>query len=211
MKTDDLIRVLASDVQPSQPLSLRLGAGLVPALVLAAVALWLTLGFRGDLPSAVRDPLSAMRWVLSLALGAGGVGLALVLARPEGRPLARVWPVGAVALVGLALWGWALLATPPEARQMALVGKTMTACLVTIPILSILPVAAIMATLRHGATTAPRLAGAAAGLGGGGLAAAIYALHCTEDSPLFYVTWYGLAILGVTLVSALLGQRLLRW
>ena len=44
-------------------------------------------------------------------------------------------------------------------------------------------------TLCRGGTTAPALAGLVAGLAGSGLAAAIYAVHCTEDSPLFYVTW----------------------
>jgi hypothetical protein len=50
-----------------------------------------------------------------------------------------------------------------------------------------------------------------AGLAGSALSAAVYALHCTEDSPLFYVTWYGLAIAGVTLVSTLIAARSLRW
>ncbi len=94
---------------------------------------------------------------------------------------------------------------------MAVVGKTMLTCLTMIPLLSILPVTAILLTLRQGATTAPRLASAVAGLAGSGAAAAIYATHCIEDSPLFYVTWYGLAILGVTAVSAAIGSRLLRW
>jgi hypothetical protein len=211
MKTDDLIRILASDLQPSRPLSVQLAAGLVPALAVAAAAVWLVLGFRDDLLAAVMNPLSAMRWVLGLGLGAGGIGLALVLARPEGRAQARFWPLILCALAALALLGWAFVTTPPEGRQMALVGKTMVTCLVTIPLLSILPVAAILAVLRQGATTAPAMAGAVAGLGGGGLAAAVYAMHCTEDSPLFYVTWYGLAILAVTVVSTLLGMRLLRW
>ena len=94
---------------------------------------------------------------------------------------------------------------------MALVGKTMVTCLVMIPLLSVLPVAAIMVALRKGATTTPALAGFAAGLGGGGLTAMAYAMHCIEDSPLFYVTWYGLAIGGVTAASTLIGARVLRW
>nr|MCU0911860.1 DUF1109 domain-containing protein [Paracoccaceae bacterium] len=61
------------------------------------------------------------------------------------------------------------------------------------------------------ATTAPALAGLAAGIGGSGLSATLYALHCTEDSPLFYVTWYGLAMAGVTVASTLIGARVLRW
>ena len=94
---------------------------------------------------------------------------------------------------------------------MALVGKTMATCLVMIPLLSVLPVAAILIGLRKGATTSPALAGFAAGLGGSGFAAMAYAMHCIEDSPLFYVTWYGLAIGGVTVVSTLIGARVLRW
>jgi hypothetical protein len=50
-----------------------------------------------------------------------------------------------------------------------------------------------------------------AGLAGGGLGAAVYALHCIEDNPMFFVTWYGVAIAGVTVVSALIGSRILRW
>jgi hypothetical protein len=94
---------------------------------------------------------------------------------------------------------------------MATVGKTMTTCLVTIPLLSILPVGSLLIMLRQGATTGPAKAGFVAGLAGAGFSAAVYALHCTEDSPLFYVTWYGLAIMGVASVSALIGARSLRW
>ena len=116
-----------------------------------------------------------------------------------------------MAAAALALLGWAYVTTPADGLEMAVVGKTLTTCLVTIPLLSILPVTAIMWALRQGATTARVLAGFVAGLGGAGLSAAIYALHCTEDSPLFYVPWYGLGIAGVTLVSTVIGSRLLRW
>ena len=40
----------------------------------------------------------------------------------------------------------------------------------------------------------PSLAGAVAGLAAGGVAATLYAAHCTDDSPLFVATWYTLAI-----------------
>jgi hypothetical protein len=50
-----------------------------------------------------------------------------------------------------------------------------------------------------------------AGLIAGGLAAALYATHCTDDSPLFVATWYSIAIGAVAVLGALLGRRLLRW
>lgn len=211
MNTDDLIRALAADTLHRPAPQAMLLRWLLPSLGLAVLAVWLGLGFRVDLAAALVNPVSVARMVLTALLGLVAIRLALVLARPEGAGLARLWPLGAVAAAALVLLVWAYVTTPGDARQMAVVGKTMTTCLVVIPLLSVLPVAVLHGVLRQGATTAPRRAGFVAGLAGGGLSAAIYALHCTEDSPLFWVTWYGLAILGVALVSGLIGARSLRW
>lgn len=211
MKTDDLIAALAADNQTEPPVRLLLWPALALALVMAVLVVRVTLGFRDDLLASLLDPVSVMRFVLTAALGILGLRLALILARPEGRGLARLWPVALPAAVALGLFAWAYVVTPAGGRQMALVGKTMTTCLVMIPLLSVLPVTAILVSLRKGATTSPALAGFAAGLCGGGFAAMAYAMHCTEDSPLFYVTWYGVAICGVTLVSTMIARRFLRW
>lgn len=211
MKTDALIRALAADKQIERPVGGLLLARLFFAIAIAVVALGLILGYRDDLLPSLGSPLSVMRFALTAALGVIGLRIALLLARPEGRGLTRLWPLAAVPAMALCLVIWAYFATPEEGRQMALVGKTMVNCLITIPVLSILPVAAIISSLRGGATTVPALAGFVAGASGGGFGAMVYALHCTEDSPLFYLTWYGLAILGVTLVSTLVGARTLRW
>ncbi|MCX7286698.1 MAG: DUF1109 domain-containing protein, partial [Rhodobacterales bacterium] len=211
MKTDDLIRALAADSGARRPLRATLFIGLIPSLLTALAAVWLTIGFRADLATAMVTPVSVIRIVLTGCLGLVAMRLALLLARPEGSDTARLWPLGAVGAVALGLLAWTYATTPPEARLMAITGKTMVYCLTIIPLLSILPVASVLYALRQGATTAPARAGFAAGLAGSGLSAAIYALHCTEDNPLFYVTWYGLAIMGVTLVSTLIGARTLRW
>ncbi|RGP36594.1 NrsF family protein [Pseudotabrizicola alkalilacus] len=211
MKTDELIRLLAADTLRQPALQRTLMLALLPALALAVLTLWFGLGFRADLLTALATPVSVARILLAGALGIAATRLALLLARPEGPQTARLWPLGAVAVAALGVLLWAFVTTPSDARQMATVGKTMATCLVTIPLLSILPVAALHYILQRGAVTAPLRAGFVAGLAGSGLAAAIYALHCTEDSPLFYVTWYGLAIMGVALVSAVIGARSLRW
>jgi hypothetical protein len=202
---------LAADTVAPRPVLTTLLLGLVPSLLIALLAVWQMLGFRTDLGSAIQTPVSVMRIVLTGVLGLAAMRLALLLARPEGSGRARLWPLGAVCLVALGLFAWAYGTTPAEARLMGLTGKTMVSCLTIIPLLSILPVASVLYALRQGATTAPARAGFVAGLAGSGLSAAIYALHCTEDSPLFYVTWYGLAIMGVTLVSGAIGARVLRW
>lgn len=211
MRTETLIRALAADTQPAPPPARMLAIGLPVALGLALAGLWLVLGLREDLAAALAVPQSALRLVLSGALALIGLRMVLTLARPEGRLLVRLLPLAAVGVAAAGLLTWAWLVTPPDARQMALMGKTVVTCLVTIPILSILPVAVALTALRRSATTAPALAGFAAGLCGSAAAAGIYALHCTEDNPLFYITWYGLAMLGVTAMATLIGARLLRW
>lgn len=211
MKTDDLIRTLAADTvrQPALRSILVLGMGF--SLAIAVLAVWLALGFRADLSTALMTPVSVARFLLTGLLGIAATRLVLVLARPEGAQSARLWPLAAVAGAALGLLVWAYFTTPQDARQMATVGKTMTTCLVAIPLLSVLPVATLHYVLRQGATTATFRAGFVAGLAGSGLSAVVYALYCTEDSPLFYVTWYGLAIMGVTLVSSVVAARSLRW
>ena len=71
--------------------------------------------------------------------------------------------------------------------------------------------AAALLGLRHGAPTRPALAGAIAGLLSAGLAATLYASHCTDNSPLFVATWYTIAAALVSAVGALAGPRVLRF
>jgi hypothetical protein len=211
MKTDDLIRVLSADAPAAPPMRRTLALGLPIAAGLALAGLWASLGLRDDILGMLRQPLPAMRIVLTGALFLAALGPMLELGRPEGRSSARLWPIAVIPIAAGSLFLWAWMQAPPGQRLAAVTGETVTACLITIPLLSTLPVGVILWTLRRGATTAPRLAGALAGLAGSGLAAAIYALHCTENSPLFYVTWYSMGIVIVTLVSAAIGRRYLRW
>jgi hypothetical protein len=44
-----------------------------------------------------------------------------------------------------------------------------------------------------------------------GLAATLYASHCTDDSPLFVATWYTVATALVRGIGALAGAKLLRY
>jgi hypothetical protein len=92
-----------------------------------------------------------------------------------------------------------------------MIGTNSLACLASIPLIGLGPLAIFLATLRHGAPTRPRLAGAVAGVLAGGLSATFYAAHCTDDSPLFVALWYSIAICGLALAGALLAPRAARW
>jgi hypothetical protein len=92
-----------------------------------------------------------------------------------------------------------------------MIGKNSWMCMTAIPVLSLPILAGALIGLRHGAPARPAVAGAVAGLLSAGLAATLYASHCTDDSPLFVATWYTLATALVTAVGALAGSKLLKW
>jgi hypothetical protein len=211
MKTEDLIRAMAADTTRQAGTERVVALGLPLALIAAASLLWLALGFRGDLAQTMEKPLQALRLMLALALAWAGLGMVLGLARPTGAARRSVALLAGVAVVAVLLWLQIWYTTPGDSVVSALLGNTLAVCLIAIPTLSILPALCLFAAVRAGATTRPGLAGAGIGLAAGGFAAAIYSLHCTEDNPLFYVTWYGLGIAAVTLGCSLAGQRLLRW
>jgi hypothetical protein len=92
-----------------------------------------------------------------------------------------------------------------------MLGTNAVVCLVAIPLLSIVPLAAILYVMRNGAPTSARRAGAAAGCLAAAVGAAAYAIHCPDDSPLFVAVWYSLAFLLVLMAGAAAGARVLRW
>jgi hypothetical protein len=92
-----------------------------------------------------------------------------------------------------------------------LVGKNSWTCLTAIPLMSLPILAGALIGLRHGAPARPAIAGAIAGLLSAGLAATLYASHCTDDSPLFVAAWYTIATALVAAIGALAGAKLLRY
>jgi hypothetical protein len=92
-----------------------------------------------------------------------------------------------------------------------LIGSNSRICMTAIPLMSLPLLGAALIGLRHGAPSRPALTGAVAGLLSAGLAATLYAAHCTDDSPLFVTTWYTIATALVTAIGALVGSRVLRF
>ena len=211
MRTDDLIRTLAADARPVQHLGPMFVVATAGMLALTAGAFLWVIGLRPDLAAASVGLPTLWKWVLPGVVALVALPLALRLARPEAQTEGTAWlfllPLAAAA----ALVAVSLAQLPAADWPSALLGQTWAACLISIPALSLLPLIATLSVLRRGATTAPRLAGALAGLGCGGAAAAVYSLHCIEDSPVFFVTWYGLGIVVVGLIGAAVGGRMLRW
>ena len=209
--TEDLITRLAAATAPKAFNPLRLAALVLLAVVLP-VALFLTVaGTRPELDLAWSNPIVPFKTFLPLTLCALALTLALRLTRPEAQPgTLPLWflvPAG----IAVALWVGAFITRAPDQRFAEVGLVSLAECLVIIPLLSIIPAATALRLLRRGASTSPTLTGALAGLAVGSGAASGYSLFCTRDNPLFFVTWYAVAIAIVTVISALAGRRLLRW
>ncbi len=211
MKTDDLIRALAEDAPAESGAARKRALRLLAAsTIVTAILLVLVFSLRTDLAGAGAWPTLRKLAVTLLLLAAGARG-ATILMRPDARVRdALIWlaaPVAAIVTfigIDIALNGGANLG----ARVM---GSTALECLVSVTLLSLTPLAVFLYGLREGATTRPNIAGALAGVAAGGLAASLYVLHCTDDSPLFVGVWYGLAIVLVGAAGWFAGRRVLQW
>jgi hypothetical protein len=100
---------------------------------------------------------------------------------------------------------------PRSERMPTWLGSTWRTCAFSVAALSIPALALALLALRRLAPTRPAIAGLAAGLLSGGLAATAYGLHCPETSAAFVATWYLLGVLGSGLLGAFAGVRVLRW
>jgi hypothetical protein len=210
MRTDDLIAALSRDPAPIIPpvdkLLLRSFAITVP---LSLLVMLMTLGMRDDALEALAEGWFAWKLAVVAVFAIAGWSLTRAMAGP-GRT---------VSLIGLGLAALALVAGDvadivtmgaadwPE----RLFGDNWVQCLVSIPLLSLVPLAGTIYALRESAPTRPALAGAAAGLLAGAVGAFLYGLHCTDDSPLFINAWYMAAMGLMALAGAAVGRIALKW
>jgi hypothetical protein len=212
MDTDRLIQILAADnASRARPVSTALMMALLVALPVAAAMLLVTIGFRPDFMTAMRNPFFDLKFLVTLALAIPAIVISLHLSRPEAVLGRWIW----LLLLSPFILVIAILAemmVPQRTSMMArLMGRNSMLCLSAVPVLSMPILAATLLALRHGAPAQPALAGALAGLLSAGLAATLYAAHCVDDSPLFVATWYTLATALVTAIGALVGSRLLKY
>jgi hypothetical protein len=211
VKTEHLVQALVADqARGDRSLGRLLAVALLAGGVISLVLFLATLGPRPDLVPA----LSTWRFDLKVALVAAALGVAFVLCRALGRPVPAARPgryllaLAAIAVLAVAI---ELAVAPMDTWGRRLVGSNSLICLTAVPAFSLAPLVAVLAMLRSAAPSSPALAGAAAGLVAATAGALLYAFHCFDDSPLFVVTWYGLAMAVVTTIGWLAGRKLLRW
>jgi hypothetical protein len=212
METDQLIRTLAADnAHRARPVGFMLALALLAAAPVSAAMFFAELGVRPDVMTAMRNPFFDLKFAVTLALAISAIAVSLHLSRPETSLRGFGWML--LIPAGLLVAGISGEMMMPQRLPMMtrLMGSNSRVCLTAIPALSLPLLAAALVGLRHGAPTRPAVAGAIAGLLSAGLAATLYAAHCTDDSPLFVATWYTLGTALVTAIGALAGSKMLRF
>ncbi len=213
MKTDDLITLLARQpdalpkTHPARDVALAALLGLGAAFGLMA----LLMGPRPDLAAALSAPLF---WQKVGALG-GLVAVASVAAFRAGlpgralRPVERLrWAVPAWLAIATAV----TVAVAPAGERLALFhSPTILVCLSMVPLLSVLPAAAMVWALRRAAPTEPARAARAIGWMAGATGSLAYAFHCQADQPGYVLVWYGFAVALTVVLTQATATRWLRW
>src|SRR5690606_36815099 len=125
------------------------------------------------------------KFVVTLSLAVSAFLIVRGLSRPDFKIDRRLWWLAlgpALLLAGIVL---ELASVPPEAWRTRMIGHNALFCMTVIPLLSLAPFAAVLYALKCGAPANPTVAGAVGGILSAGIAATLYASHCTDDSPLF--------------------------
>jgi hypothetical protein len=213
VKTEELITVLSTNVEPidRRQLSREIIAAVVIGTVAAIGTALILPGMRADLGAEIALIYFCAKIIFAAAVIIAGTIYLLRLARPGAVAPSRVVPVTWPPLAVGALAAISLVSAPLWHSHTMAMGDGWLECIVSIPLIAVAPFVAVVWVVRRMAPTDLVRTGALAGFVAGGMSAAGYALHCTDDSLPFIALWYGGAVLLCALAGALLGPRLLRW
>lgn len=207
---DVLIDTLVADLdRRALGLATVLMLATLTAAVTAIAGLYLTIGPRPDVMASLASVRFVSKFVFTLSL----LGFGLVVLKASlvpGRSPPILWLLAPVGIIIVATM-LELRSIPRELWPVAQMGQNSRVCLTFTPLLGLAPLAAFVLALRKGAPSSSTGSGALAGLVAGGISASVYAAHCTDDSPLFVVTWYPVGIALLAVAGAVLGRLLVRW
>lgn len=211
IKTDDLIRLIASDTKTQSPaVASALALAWAVGLAVSTAIFLVMLGFRPDLSSELGNWRFMAKVIVVWTAVAVSAWDCVRLTRPTETTAASGlnWIVAGLLFAALLL---EMTTLPGSEWSKSLIGENWPYCLAYIPTLALAPVTAAFVAFRSAAPASPSAAGAALGRLGAATGAGLYALHCPDDSPFFVLAWYGIASFVVTVIAAITGARLLRW
>jgi hypothetical protein len=213
MKTDDLISILSTNVEPvdHRRMVRNIGMAIVAGAATAVATAFFVLGPRADLTTVGTFIPPLLKIAVTLIILVPASIYLIRLTRPGGERRSSValvaWPFIAVMFLIVL----SLTFAPSSHWNGRILSDEWLECLISIPLIAVVPFSVIVWAVRQMAPTDLARTGAFAGLVAGCLSATGYALHCADDSVPFFALWYGGTIALCTFAGWKLGPKLLRW
>lgn len=213
MKTEDLISMLSTNVEPvdHRRVVRNICIAVMACATVAVATVYFVFGPRTDLATVESfvPPLLKVAFTFIILVPAS---IYLVrLARPGGERKSSVTLVALPFIAIMLLVALGLGLAPSSHWNGKIFGDQWLECLISIPLIAIVPFSVVIWTVRQMAPTNLARTGAFAGLVAGCLSATGYALHCADDSVPFFAIWYGGTIALCTYAGWKVGPKLLRW
>lgn len=211
MKTEQLIKALAADNAPRRSFLRSFVYATASGVAFDAIIFFAAIGPRPDIAVAAETWRFLFKFVVTLSLAVPATTLAYRLTAPVMWRLARPGILVVPLFLLLAATAFELDLVPSSLWMVRLIGSNSVNCVTLIPLLALAPLTCFLVLLRDGAPRDSGLTGAVAGLAASAIAATFYALNCFDDSPLFVITWYPLAMSIVVAAGYLGGRCFLTW
>jgi hypothetical protein len=208
MRTDDLIRRLASDLTPvkrvAPPWRSALAWLAFVALVLALAVAWS--GLRHDIAARLMVEEEQFNLAMALATGVAAAFAAFQLALPDRSPRWSLLPLP-FAVLWVSGLGWGCLRDLAEQGTLGL--GTSFSCMRFIIGFGVPLTAAMLWMARHAIWTRPGPVAALGGLAAAALASVGLTLVHHLDAAAMVLIWHGGSVAVVCLVAWLLGPRMM--
>ena len=213
MKTDDLISILSTNVEPvdHRHFARNISMAVVAGAAVAVAIVFFGLGPRTGLTNLETIVPALLKVVITFIILVPASVYLIKLARPGGE---RRTPLAFVALSFIAvmlLAAVSLAFAPAYHWNGKIFGDEWLECVISIPLIAIVPFSVIIYAVRQMAPTDLTRTGAFVGLVAGCLSAIGYALHCADDTVPFFALWYGGTVALCTIAGWKLGPKLLHW
>lgn len=213
MKTDDLIAMLSTNVEPVDHRQIVRNIGMAVAAGAAVVMgiVFFLLGPRAGL-TTVATVIPALLKVAVMVIVLVPASIYLIrLSRPGGERRSSVVLVALPFVAVMLLVVLSLTFAPSSHWNGTILSDEWLECVISIPLIAIVPFSVIVWAVRQMAPTDLARTGAFVGLVAGCVSAMGYAVHCADDSVPFFALWYGGTIALCTFAGWKLGPKLLRW
>lgn len=189
----------------------NIGMAVFVGAAISMATVFFVLGPRTDLATLGTFIPAFLKAAITLAILIPASIYLTRIAHPGGERKSADASIALLFIAGMLLIVVGLAFIPSSHWKGAIFSDEWFECVLSIPLIAIVPFSVIVWAVRQMAPTDLARTGAFIGLVAGCLSAVGYAFHCADDSVPFFIVWYGGTIVLCTLAGWKLGPKLLSW